>query len=78
MTQKIHIRIPAVCMLIVLLLAGCRNTIPESRLVLLEKAGDSNPMEKAGDSNPKEAYDSLLALPGDGFSRTDRMYQDVL
>ena len=56
-------------MLIVLLLAGCRNTISESRLVLLEKAGDIN---------PKEAHDSLLALPGDGFSRTDRMYQDVL
>ena len=56
-------------MLIVLLLAGCRNTISDSRLVRLEEAGDSN---------PKEAYDSLLALPGDGFSRTDRMYQDVL
>ena len=69
MTHKKHIRIPAVCMLIVLLLAGCRNTISESRLVLLEKAGDIN---------PKEAHDSLLALPGDGFSRTDRMYQDVL
>ena len=69
MTHKKHIRIPAVCMLIVLLLAGCRNTISDSRLVRLEEAGDSN---------PKEAYDSLLALPGDGFSRTDRMYYDFL
>ncbi len=69
MTHKKHIRIPAVCMLIVLLLAGCRNTIPESRLVLLEKAGDIN---------PKEAHDSLLALTRDDFSGGDRMYYDFL